>query len=63
VLVVALCLVWVLPGLIYWYVKSRTSSYPVEAQFLPVGHGSEIRIRSDPRARKLLDPLLAQLPS
>jgi Protein of unknown function (DUF2510) len=63
VVVVALCLVWILPGVIYWYAKSRTSTYSVEAQVLPVEHGSEIRFRCDRRALKQLDPVLAQLPA
>jgi hypothetical protein len=62
VVVVALCFVWLVPGIVYWYMKSRPVSYPLSLQFVAAELGTQIEIRGDPRAVERLAPVLAQLP-
>jgi hypothetical protein len=62
VLVVALCLLWLLPGLLYWYVKSRPTPRRLALQMLPVELGTSVSIQGEAAALERVAPILAQLP-
>jgi hypothetical protein len=62
VLVVALCFFWLVPGFVYWYVKSRPVAHSVRLQFVAAERGARIVIRGDPHALERVAPVLAQLP-
>jgi hypothetical protein len=60
--VVALCFFWLLPGLVYWYVKSRPVAHPLAVQILPAELGTRIALQGDAVALERIAPVLAQLP-
>jgi hypothetical protein len=62
IVVVALCFLWLLPGLIYWYVKSRPVAHPLVVQLLPAELGTRIALQGDAVALERIAPVLAQLP-
>jgi hypothetical protein len=62
IVVVALCFLWLLPGLVYWYVKSRPVAHPLVVQLLPVELGTRIALQGDAVALERIAPVLAQLP-
>jgi Protein of unknown function (DUF2510) len=62
IFVVALCLLWLLPGFVYWYVKSRPTPRRLALQMLPVELGTRISIQGEKAALERAAPILAQLP-
>jgi hypothetical protein len=62
IVVVALCFLWLLPGLVYWYVKSRPVAHPLVVQLLPAELGTRIALQGDAVALERIAPVLAQLP-
>jgi hypothetical protein len=62
IVVVALCFLWLLPGLIYWYIKSRPVAHPLVVQLLPAELGTQIKLQGDAVALERIAPVLAQLP-
>lgn len=62
ILAVALCLLWLLPGIVYWYVKSRPTPRRLALQMLPVKLGTRVSVRGDAAALERAAPILAQLP-
>jgi hypothetical protein len=62
IIVVVLCFFWLLPGIVYWYTKSRPVAHPLSLDFLAAEPGTLIMIQGDPRALERLAPVLAQLP-
>jgi hypothetical protein len=62
VVLVVLLLVWILPGLIYWYVKSRPVTERFSLVFVPVATGTRISIHGGPKAMQGLAPVMGQLP-
>jgi hypothetical protein len=62
IIVVALCFLWLIPGFIYWYVKSRPVAHQLSLQFLATELGARIVIEGGPQALERLAPVLAQLP-
>lgn len=62
IVVVALGFLWLLPGLVYWYVKSRPVIHPLAVQLLPAELGTRIALQGDALALERIAPVLAQLP-
>jgi hypothetical protein len=62
IVVVALCFLWLLPGLVYWYVKSRPVAHALVVQLLPAELGTRITLQGDAVALERIAPVLAQLP-
>lgn len=62
IIVIALCFFWLLPGLVYWYVKARPVAHAVSLQFLAAELGARIVIRGESQALERLAPVLAPLP-
>jgi hypothetical protein len=62
IVVVALCFLWLLPGLVYWYVKSRSVAHLLVVQLLPAKLGIRIAVQGDAVALERIAPVLAQLP-
>ncbi len=62
ILVVALCFIWLVPGIVYWYMNSRPVPYPLSLRFLATELGTHIVVDGDPRALERLAPALTQLP-
>ena len=62
VVLVVLLLVWILPGLIYWYVKSRPVTGRFSLVFVPVATGTRISIQGGPKVMQGLVPVMGQLP-
>lgn len=62
IVVVALCFLWLLPGLVYWYVKSRPVAHLLVVQLLPAELGTRIALQGDAVALERIAPVLAQLP-
>jgi hypothetical protein len=62
IVVVALCCLWLLPGLVYWYVNSRPVAHPLVVQLLPAELGTRIVLQGDAVALERIAPVLAQLP-
>ena len=62
-LVVLLLLVWIVPGIVYWVVASRTTTHRVYLTFVPNGTGTRVGVQSStPRGYQLIGPALTQLP-
>jgi hypothetical protein len=59
---VILLLVWILPGLIYWYVKARPVTESFSLVFVPVATGTRISVQAGPKAMERLAPAMGQLP-
>jgi hypothetical protein len=62
IVVVALCFLWLVPGIVYWYVKSRPVAHPLAMQLLPAELGTQITVQGDAVALGQIAPVLAQLP-
>ena len=62
VVLVVLLLVWILPGLIYWYVTSRPVTERFNLMFVPVATGTRISIQGGPKVMQGLVPVMGQLP-
>lgn len=62
ILVVVLCFLWLVPGVVYWYVKSRPVAHPLAVQLLPAELGTRVALQGDPIALERIAPVLAQLP-
>ncbi len=62
VVLVILLLVWILPGLIYWYVKSRPVTERFSLVFVPVATGTRISVQGGPKVMQGLVPVMGQLP-
>jgi hypothetical protein len=62
IVVVVLCFFWLLPGIVYWYVKSRPVTHPLVVQLLPAELGTRIALQGDAVAVERIAPVLAQLP-
>jgi hypothetical protein len=62
IVVVVLCFVWLVPGVVYWYVKSRPVAHPLAVQLLPAELGTRVALQGDPVALGGIAPVLAQLP-
>ena len=62
VVLVILLLVWILPGLIYWFVESKPVSERFSVVFVPVATGTRISIQAGPKAMQQLVPVMGQLP-
>ena len=62
VVLVVLLLVWILPGLIYWYVTSRPVTERFSLVFVPVATGTRISIQGGPKVMQGLVPVMGQLP-
>lgn len=62
-LVVLLLLIWIVPGIVYWVVASRTTTHRVYLTFVPNGTGTRVGVQSStPRGYQMIGPALAQLP-
>ena len=62
IVVVVLCFLWLVPGVVYWYVKSRPVAHPLAVQLLPAELGTRVALQGDPVALERIAPVLAQLP-
>jgi hypothetical protein len=62
IVVVVLCFLWLVPGVIYWYVKSRPVAHPLAVQLLPAELGTRVALQGNPIALERIAPVLAQLP-
>jgi Protein of unknown function (DUF2510) len=62
VVLVVLLLVWILPGLIYWYVKSRPVAQRFGLVFVPAATGTRISVQGGPKVMQGLVPVMGQLP-
>lgn len=62
VIAVILCLLWLVPGIIYLVVKSKSVTHNVGLTFVPAENGTRIAIQADPAGMERLAPALAQLP-
>jgi hypothetical protein len=62
VVLVILLLVWILPGLIYWFVKSRPVTERFSLVFVPVATGTRISVQGGPKVMQGLVPVMGQLP-
>jgi len=62
VVLVVLLLVRILPGLIYWHVKSRLVTERFNLAFVPVAPRTGITIQGGPRVMQGLAPGMGQLP-
>jgi Protein of unknown function (DUF2510) len=61
VVLVLLLLVWIIPGLIYWYLKSRPVTERFSLVFVPVATGTRISIQAGPKVMERLAPMMGQL--
>jgi hypothetical protein len=61
-LLVILLLLWIVPGLIYWYVKSRPVTDRFSLVFVRVATGTRISVQAGPKAMEQLVPVMGQLP-
>jgi hypothetical protein len=62
ILVVVLLCIWIVPGVIYWYVKTRPVRNPLTLVFVQAPTGTRIAIQAPPPAMEKLAPVLAPLP-
>jgi hypothetical protein len=62
VVLVVLLLAWILPGLIYWHVKSRPVTERFSLVFVPVATGTRISVQAGPKTMERLVPVMGQLP-
>ena len=62
IVLVVLLLLWILPGLIYWYVKSRPVTERFSLVFVPVATGTRISIQGGQKVMQGLLPVMGQLP-
>jgi Protein of unknown function (DUF2510) len=62
VVLVVLLLVWIVPGLIYWYVKSRPVTERFSLVFVPAATGTRISVQGGPKVMQGLVPVMGQLP-
>jgi hypothetical protein len=62
VLLVVLLVIWIVPGLIYWYLKSRPITMPFSLLFAPTANGTRVSVQAGPKAMDHLLPVLGQLP-
>lgn len=62
IVVVVLCFLWLVPGVVYWYVKSRPVAHPLAMQLLPAELGTRVALQGGPVALARIAPVLAQLP-
>jgi hypothetical protein len=59
---VVLLILWILPGLIYWYVKSRPVTQRFSLVFVPAATGTRISVQGGPKVMQGLVPVMGQLP-
>jgi hypothetical protein len=59
---IVLLILWILPGLIYWFVKSRSVTERFSLVFVTVASGTRISIQAGPKAMARLTPVMGQLP-
>jgi hypothetical protein len=62
VVAVILCLLWIVPGIIYLVVKSKSVTHNVGFTFVPAENGTRIAVQGDPAGMESAAPALAQLP-
>jgi Protein of unknown function (DUF2510) len=62
VVLIVLLLVWILPGLIYWYMKSKPVTERFSLVFVPVATGTRISVQAGPKTMGRLVPVMGQLP-
>lgn len=62
VVLIVLLIVWILPGLIYWFVKSKSVTERFSLVFVTVASGTRISIQAAPKAMERLAPVIGQLP-
>lgn len=59
---VLLCLLWLVPGVVYFAVKLRAQPHQADIAVLPDGQGARIVVTCDQQAAERLIPALSQLP-
>jgi hypothetical protein len=57
-----LIFMWLVPGILYWYAKSRPEPRAFTLQFVPNNHGTRIVINADQDVLGRLSPVFSQLP-
>jgi Protein of unknown function (DUF2510) len=62
IVVVLLLILWIIPGLIYWYVTSRPVTEHFSLVFVPVATGTRISVQAGPKVMAQLAPVMGQLP-
>lgn len=62
IVVVVLLFLWIVPGVIYWYMTSRPVTHPLSLVFVPVETGTRIALQTSPPVLERLAPILAPLP-
>jgi hypothetical protein len=62
IVVVLLLLLWIIPGLIYWYVASRPITERFSLVFVPAATGTRISVQTGPKVMEQLIPVMGQLP-
>ncbi len=62
IVVVVLLFIWIVPGVIYWYVKSRPATHGISLVFVPAETGTRIAVQADGPALERLAPVMSQLP-
>lgn len=59
---VLLVLLWIIPAIIYWFVKSKAVDHQVGLTFAPARDGTMISAQADQGGMQRLAPILGQLP-
>lgn len=62
VVFVVLLIIWIIPGVLYWIIKSKGQRIPINMLFLPNGTGTRIAVQANGPALERIAPALAQLP-
>jgi hypothetical protein len=59
---ILLCLLWLVPGIVYFIIKSRPTVSRASLTFVPEGDGTRIAIQGSPEAIQRLGGVMVMLP-